>query len=271
MKKIWYGILSLCAAILLLGQPALAAEDAADTVLGQCTQRLQAGDNNGHTDLESAFGDFMTDAMRWYGDADAAILPTGDIGNHLQIGDVTRERLADCLQRDMPLAVTSLTAAQLYKTLEHSISHYTLKEDQTVDWDKTAFDGFLQISGLRVSFNLLAPAGERILTLETEDGLALSPDDRETTLTVVTTEECLSGCYGYNEIDDYTLIGTEQEAACAYVSHLGTVSVPKNADRMTMGGLRASFAAHPRMLGGLLAIAGIVVCATVAARKKGRR
>lgn len=247
------------AVILLTGQSALIAKGSDGTILGQCSGRLKACDDNGHTSKENDFGDFMTDAMRWYGGADVALLPSADIGNHLQAGDVTEEDLENCLLRDMPLAVASLTAADICEMLEHSVSRYVLNEDQSVDWSVSEFDGFLQVSGIQVTYNLTAPAGERILSVTADDGKVLETDDRETYYTVISTEECFSGGYGYTELENYTLADTELTVAAAYVQKEGVVSAPKDSGRIVLGGSRESFIAKPQMVGMIIAVLGLML------------
>lgn len=258
-RRCWCRLLSLTAAvILLIAQPVLIAKGADETILGQCSRRLKACDDSGHTSKESDFGNFMTDAMRWYSGADVALLPSVDIGNHLQAGDVTEEDLKNCLLRDMPLATASLTAAEICGMLEHSVSQYVLNEDQSVDWSVSEFDGFLQISGIQVTYNLTAPAGERILSVTADDGTVLEMDDRETYYTVISTEECFSGGYGYTELENYTLIGTELMAATAYITREGIVSAPEDSGRIVLGGSRESFIANPRMVGMIIAVLGLM-------------
>ena len=258
------------AAALLLSVPARAAGPSGDedAVIGRCETLLRACDPMGHTNIESGFGNLMADAMRQWSGADIALVPSGDLGNHLQSGDIRMSDLQDCLRNNSVLAVTDMTAAQLWEALEHSISHYTLFEDQTVDWEHTEFEGFLQVSGLHVTYNVTAPAGERIMQLTLDDGRVLSRTDTETVLSVVSTEPVLSGAYGYPKFSDYSVTGDEWAAARSYIQTLGTVRSPEDGGRIEICGARVLLAGfNARLIGGVVAAIGLL-CVAAGQRRK---
>ncbi len=249
---------------------AFAAEDT--SVIGQCEARLSACDPQGHTELETAFGDFMADAMRYVSGADVALLPSGDLGNHLQSGTIYISDLTFCLQNDAALAVTEVTAAELWEELEHSISHYALFDDQTVDWDSTAFDGFLQVSGLKVAYNVTAPPGERILLLTLADGTELTRNDEEIRLTVVSTATVLAGAYDYSVFADTRPAGTEIGAAESYIRAVGTVTEPEDSGRIEILGPRVLFAGfNARLIGAVIAVIGLMYIAVIQKQKRVHR
>lgn len=249
---------------------AFAAEDTA--AIGQCEARLSACDPQGHTELETDFGNFIADAMRHVSGADVALLPSGDLGNHLQSGPIYMSDLTFCLQNDAALAVTEMTAAELWEELEHSVSHYVLFDDQTVDWDSTAFGGFLQVSGLKVTYSVTAPPGERILLLTLADGTELNRNDEDTRLSVVSTAKVLAGEYDYPEFGNTVPSGTELSVAESYIRALGTVTVPEDSGRMEILGPRVLFAGfNARLIGAVIAVIGLMYIAVIQKQKRVHR
>jgi len=255
----------------LLCLQAVQLSRAAEEVLGQNAQRLQACNSRGNTNVETDFGNFMADAMAWVADADVALLPSGDLGNHLQQGSVTESALDFCLMRDAPLGSAWVSPAQLCAYLEHGISHITIKEDESIDWDASYFDGYLQVSGISVIYDLAAPKGERVLELKLSDGELLDREDGDSRLLLVSTLGLLEGEYGFPQAEVLEQFGTEQAAAAAYVRHLGTVRTPAG-DRTKLLGARSFWNDNGRMIGGLVAVVGIVIAvSTMEARKRKKR
>lgn len=258
----------VCGLLWMLPMPsALAAEG--QRTLGESTARLQACDSNGNTNVETNFGNFTADAMCWFAQADIALLPSGDLGNHLQEGPITEAALADCLQRNAMLARTQLSSAQLYTYLEHGISHISLNEDETINWEASWFAGYLQISGISVAYNVAAPIGERVMELYLSDGTQLAREDESTRFLVVSTQELLSGSYGYPQAENIETLDSEQAAITAYVSYLETVSIPENGGRTQILGTRDFWENNGRLIGALIALAGlIIIVPALGARRK---
>lgn len=245
--------------------PALAA---GTERLGECAQRLPACDSRGNTNTETDFGNFMADALRWYGDADVALLPSGDLGNHLQQGEITEEKLAFCLQRDCQLGRARISPAQLYAYLEQGVAQLSLKEDETIDWANSHSDGYLQLSGLTVIYDITAPVGERVWELKLADGSVPDREDEEASLTLISTLELLEGGYGYPPAWQVEPLDSELDAAAAYTRHLGQVEKPAGGRTQLMGP-RSFWNSNGRVVGGLIAAVGLLlVLSTLDARKR---
>ncbi len=141
------------------------------TVIGTVMAPIDARDGISRSQ-ESAIGDLVTDAMRWGTKADVALLnagtlrlddviPTGPLSNY------TLESLF--LFADDARAVTfPLTGARLRALLEHGV-------------ESVGSGAFLQVSGVRFTYDSGAAAGQRIRgALTRPDGSTIAPGDMVT-------------------------------------------------------------------------------------------
>lgn len=170
---------------LMLPAAALAPDAPAGTLgvqltsLGACVPGAQ----------ECDLGDLAADAARACAGADAALLPACLLQNDLPAGALTGADVARAL-RDAPLVTASLSPAQLCALLETALAPLVI--DAELDRylpEASAHDGFLQISGLKVTVDLTAPAGGRVYQLAREDGTRLDRADGASRLLVVTTAD----------------------------------------------------------------------------------
>lgn len=248
----------------------LALPRARAAAVGYSQDLLRGCDIYGNTNTETGFGALAADAVRAWGRADIALLPSEDFGTNLPAGEVTEEMLSACLQNNSALAVVEMTAAQLREMLEIGVSHIVVTQASVVDWEASDFPGYLQISGLRVTYDLAAPAGERVYQLTLEDGTAVDPRDYATRYRVVSTRELLLGGYGYPTFQEEALeaAGTELEAVKAYILEQGTVSQPEG--RVRIYGTRDwVFRYRSTLL--LVLVAFCLVIAQFARKRKRRR
>ena len=202
---------------------------ASAVVYGTSEVLLHGCDATGNTNTETSFGDLTADAAAAWCDADIALLPSVDFGTNVQPGEVTEETLEQCLQNNSELALTLLSADQLYEWLEIGVSHMTLGEDETIDWEISHFDGYLQISGIRVTCDVSAPVGERIQSVTLTDGTPVHREDKTTQYRVVSTRSVFTGGYGYPALSEEELeyAGTQREAVVAYILERGTITEPE--------------------------------------------
>lgn len=222
LKKIW--IVFFLIWLTLLPAHAFVSET---PTYGTSLQLLRACSAEGETNVETDFGNLAADAMRDAGDAMIALLPSVEIGTNLQKGPITEAALEACLQQNSRLYVVCLSPAALYETLEQGISHFTLRPDRTVDWEKTHYDGYLQVSGIHVIYDVADSSGERVWSAELEDGTPLEREDDGTELSVVMTEPMVFGEYGYSvQNNSEQRLGTLRDALRDYVLASGTISAP---------------------------------------------
>lgn len=226
LVRILQGILAvLCCIFLLIPQEASAV------VYGTSEILLHGCDATGNTNTETSFGDLTADAVAQWCGAEIALLPSADFGTNVQPGAVTEQTLEQCLQNNSELAVASLTSAQLYEMLEIGVSHLTLGEDGMIDWGRSQFDGYLQISGIQVTCDVSAQIGQRIQAIALADGAQLDRGDMTAQYRVASTRALLTGAYGYPTYPEkeLELVGTEREAVAAYIREKGAISEPEMA------------------------------------------
>ncbi len=124
---------------------------------------------------ESLLGDVICDAVRQAAHADIAFQNAGGIRADLPKGRITLEQIYTTLPFDNQLIAMSLTGAQIRDILERS-----LHRDGSVG---------LQVSGLRVSYNLQRPFGSRVVDVVVNG----QPLDAEKTYRIATNDFLAAG------------------------------------------------------------------------------
>ena len=119
---------------------------------------------------ETNLGDFIADAMRAHAKTDVALINGGGIRSDRIIppGPLTRRDLAAMSPFGNVVMTLELTGRTLREVLEQALPQ---REREA--------GGFLQVSGLRVSFDPARPAGQRVVAM-TVGGAPLDPDRRYT-------------------------------------------------------------------------------------------
>lgn len=218
----------------------------------------------------SCLGCIVADAVRGASGAEVALVNSGDLAGDLSQKTVTREDVRNVFREDRPLAVAELSAEELAQVLEHALSCIVVdSETERIDRAESDFDGFAQVSGIKVKYDASARAGERIYALELEDGTKLDPERDEITLTVAATAHMWEGGYGYPVVADYERLDTGLVGAleqwlspeCVYVDTDRIVALG-TADNVIINVL-------PREILVLLLIAAIILIGSL--RRKHRR
>lgn len=255
-----------CIGAVLLFLLAMTPGVMAAEVLGQNESLLTATNEPGSRAQEMPLGNVAADAVRHCAGADIALIPGGCFRFNLLGGDVTHEDLELVFPEKDPLGMAEMTPAQVWNMLEHSFSPFVIGEDDRVDWDKSAWDGFLQVSGFRVRVDVTNEPGERVLEIVLNDGRSLSPADETTLLTVAATTAMLEGGYGYETAlwDDLALTlpqamekymaaqgGLLQAAESGRIDQIGTP------DGALLSGIRSS-AVLFLVCAGVIALTGAV-------------
>ncbi|KAF8822002.1 5'-nucleotidase, C-terminal domain-containing protein [Cardiosporidium cionae] len=104
--------------------------------------------------METNLGNWLCDLLRHECRVDIAILNSGTIRSDCVFpeGCLRVKDLVTMLPMPDPVVVVSITGQQILDVLENSVSKYPLTEGR-----------FLQVSGMKFSFNPKLPAGKRIL------------------------------------------------------------------------------------------------------------
>ena len=140
-----------------------------DVVVGKTSVALE-GRRGPLRSQETNLGDFIADAMRAHAKTDVALINGGGIRSDRIIppGSLTRRDLAAMSPFGNVVMTLELTGRTLREVLEQALPQ---REREA--------GGFLQVSGLRVSFDPARPAGQRVVAM-TVGGAPLDPDRRYT-------------------------------------------------------------------------------------------
>lgn len=224
-------ILTALALAAALTVPALAAD------VGQSQQLLKATDDDGYTCQATSLGSYVADTLRAAG-TDFAFLPSGLLGLNLQAGTVTDESLALSLPDDEPVFVLSVTAGQLRQLLTLSASRLVLDETEHLDRAASQWGGFLQMSGLHVTYNVPALPEKRIWSVQLPDRAELDLDSGQS-FTAAVPASMLDGTYGYGAIlsPSDQEIGTLRQLVARRIAEEGVTQEPEGR-RVTLYGAR---------------------------------
>jgi 5'-nucleotidase len=144
-----------------------------DVVVGTTSVALE-GRRGPLRSQETNLGDFIADAMRARAKTDVALINGGGIRSDRIIppGALTRRDLAAMSPFGNVVVTLELTGRVLREVLEQALPQ---REREA--------GGFLQISGLTVTFDPARPAGQRLVTIEV-GGAPVDPDRRYTAAVV---------------------------------------------------------------------------------------
>lgn len=161
------------------------------------------------------FGNFAADALRAAGRTEVALIDNGSL-LRLAAGE------------DIPLAVGELTGPALRDLLESGLAGVrTDSETETVISAAEELAGFLQVSGLYLRYDATAPVGERVMTMEDEDGARI--DAVFVTAPEALFEEAMIPCEslpvgGGQILDEYYAVWLDEgDVAVRRAQVLGTV------------------------------------------------
>lgn len=178
--------------------PSLAYEDG-DTVT-TLSSLINGKASQGSVYSETALGDIASSALLYVSGADAAIVCGGDLHAVLAAGDVTWADILAVFPDNKKVATCKVTSAQLFAMLEHGIGYVVIGEDEKTDKEASAFDGFPQVAGITMEYDVSAEPGKRIKYAYIGDR-AVAKYDHQTVFTICATEEMLSGGFGYDAYD----------------------------------------------------------------------
>ncbi len=138
---------------------------------------------------ESDLGEVLSDAAKYKTKADIALVSSGLLYRNLLAGEADYNEISSVITSDNEILLCSMTGEELKNLLECSVSHLKVTTGDIIDEEASAFDGFLQISGLCVVCDVSAPTGERIISVSTDDGDAIDTSDNSDTYMVAITDE----------------------------------------------------------------------------------
>jgi 5'-nucleotidase len=166
--------------------------------VGSARQSLELA-HDGCRQGECPLGDLLADSLRLAAKpqgAQAAFINGGAVRAGLKAGDITAGDLLTVYPFTDTVATFELTGADLALVLEHGLS-------LAGDTQASGTGRFLQVSGLRYSFNPAKPAGKRLANVEilAPDG-AYAPLDPDKSYVLASTGYLLKGGDGYVMLKD---------------------------------------------------------------------
>lgn len=162
-----------------------AYEDKLNEVLGVVVGKADAdliGDRGQVRTRETNLADIVADVMLNACDADIAVTNGGGIRASILKGDITVGSIYTVLPFDNTLVVIQVTGAQLKAALELSVTKYPAENG-----------GFLQVAGLKFTFDPSKPAGQRVLDVTVKG----QPLDLNKSYKVATNDFTAAGGDGY--------------------------------------------------------------------------
>lgn len=197
------------------------AKELGKEVVGRAAVKL----NGMRSDLrfkETNLADLLADAMREQGKADIALMNGGGIRESIPEGDVSLYKIGKVLPFTNGLVTIEVQGDKIYKALERGIRQYP---------NSGANGAFLQVSGIKFSFDASKPAGERVVSVKTLDGKEL---DKNKMYKVATNDYLYNGGDGYEELEDCKLIQKGEllkDVLAKYIKEKGSVA-PKEEGRI---------------------------------------
>jgi 2',3'-cyclic-nucleotide 2'-phosphodiesterase (5'-nucleotidase family) len=164
--------------------------------------------NNPIRRAENAAGNFFTDQMRLaFGGSDIAVTNSGGIrGNQTYpAGEITRRDIAEIFPFGNRLVQAEIRGDVLLRALERSVQSVPNLDG-----------GFLQVSGIEMTFDSSLPAGSRVLSVEI-NGEPLVPGQ---TYTMATNDFTLNGGDNYPMFRDETTTLVDYNAAPVLDSYI---------------------------------------------------
>lgn len=199
------------------------AKEAGKEVVGKAAVKL----NGMRSDLrfkETNLADLLADAMRELGNADIALMNGGGIRESIPEGDISLYKIGKVLPFTNSLVTIELTGDKIYKAIERGLMQYP---------NSGSNGAFLQVSGIKFSFDASKPAGKRVVSIKTLDGKEL---DKNKTYKVATNDYLYNGGDNYEELVDARLLHKGEllkDVLAKYIKEKGTVA-PKEEGRISV-------------------------------------
>lgn len=182
-------------------------------VIGTAAVELQ-GERAQVRTQETNLGNLVADVMLSACEADLAVTNGGGIRASINTGDITVGEIFTALPFDNTLVVIEVTGAQLKAALENSVSKAPEQNG-----------AFLQVAGIKFSYDPKKPAGQRVLDV-TVQGQAL---DLNKKYRVATNDFTAAGGDGYTSFKEGKVVYQSglylRDVMVSYIKNLKTVNI----------------------------------------------
>lgn len=162
---------------------------------------------------ETNLGNLSADAVRAASGADVGFVNGGNIRVDIQPGDITFGKVAELFPFGNIVQVKKISGEHLLAALEHSVSGYP-----------AAQGAFLQVSGLKFTFDPAQPVGSRVVEVTVGDKAL----DKAAEYTIAINDFLGIGGDGYTMFADHDVVaefGTYEEIFANYLNTNGTKGI----------------------------------------------
>lgn len=153
--------------------------------------KVELDGERGHVrTMETNLGNLIADAMldkAKQASAELALVQGGGIRTSLAQGDISLGQIYDVLPFDNYLVCADITGIQLLEALENGVSQVEAEAGR-----------FLQVSGLRYSWDTASAPGTRITSAEIKTEHGFMPVEKDKTYCIVTNDYIAGGGDGYD-------------------------------------------------------------------------
>ncbi len=171
-------------------------------VIGSTTVDLTGGEPEMCRIGECLLGDLIADALRMETRVDIVVQNSGAIRANIAAGEVTLGNVADVLPFENTIGTLRLNGRDVWTALENGVALIELDEDGNPILEDA--DGrFLQVSGLRYTFDASQEVGSRIVSVDVWIDGEWAPLDFVKIYKVATNDYLLAGG------DDYSIFVTD--------------------------------------------------------------
>lgn len=266
--------MALLLALAFLLAPAVAAVDEnGSAVLGVSESAMsprRTSESYGARVTETSLGNLVADAFRSRSGSKVAVECGGHLIESLPGGEITEAEVYGVFADNLEVGVTELPVSLFFKVLEHAVGQTAIDAAEKID-PESGFDGFPQISGFRLVYDVSQPAGERVRQITLDDGTELAPTD-EKTITLAAPADMLSGEMGFDMLQgvECRAVGTEAGLLAAYIAaQPGTLARPDTGRLQAVGTADNSIFRNLK-LGQFLPYAILVILLVTLPRQWGR-
>lgn len=178
-------------------------------VVGESSKAL-SGERSLVRTQEAELGDLVADAFRWVAKSDIGVINSGGIRADLPKGKVTKGDMIAIFPFGNQMQVAEIKGSAIREMLNHSVYAYP-----------DTFGGFLQVSGIKFTFDPSLPAERRVVGEILING---QPLDDNKTYTIATMDFLFEGGDGYTCLKGLNIIGkygTGEEILDEYLEKVG--------------------------------------------------
>ncbi|ACL76847.1 bifunctional metallophosphatase/5'-nucleotidase [Ruminiclostridium cellulolyticum] len=189
------------------------ALESSKVVVGKTKEKLDGFRSNVRS-KETTLANLLCDAMRETAGADLALMNGGGIRESIPAGNINLYAIGKSLPFVNSLVTIALKGENIYTAVERGVRLYP---------DGGSNGGFLQVSGIKYTFDASKPAGKRLVSI-TING---KPLDREKYYKVATNDYLYNGGDGYDELKEGKLLSKGEllkDVLAKYIKEKGDVS-----------------------------------------------